>query len=100
LPAAERAAAAVYAAAPTNAYFTSTHALSLVKQGRFQEAREAFRQVTPGQLKDPTIAVYYGITLAASGLSAEAKPYLDQRSQVRLLPEEVALATRRWPAGP
>lgn len=100
LPAAERAAAAVYAAAPTNAYFTSTHALSLVKQGRFQEAREAFRQVTPGQLKDPTIAVYYGITLAASGLSAEAKPYLDQRSQVRLLPEEVALATRGWPAGP
>ena len=100
LPAAERAAATVYAAAPTNAYFTSTHALSLVKQGRFQEAREAFRQVTPGQLKDPTTAVYYGITLAASGLSAEAKPYLDQRSQVRLLPEEVALATRRWPAGP
>ncbi|MCX6917083.1 MAG: hypothetical protein NT167_29270, partial [Verrucomicrobia bacterium] len=90
----------VYAAAPTNSYFASTHALSLIKQGRFQEAREVFRQITPDQLKDPTIAVYYGITLAASSLPAEAKPYLDQRSRVRLLPEEVALATRRWPSGP
>ena len=100
LPAAQRAAATVYAAAPTNSYFASTHALSLIKQGRFLEAREVFRQITPDQLKDPTIAVYYGITLAADGLPAEAKPYLDQRSRARLLPEEVALATRRWPSGP
>ena len=90
----------VYAAAPTNSYFASTHALSLIKQGRFQEAHEVFRQITPDQLKDPTIAVYYGITLAAAGLPAEAKPYLDERSRARLLPEEVALAARRWPSGP
>ena len=98
LPGAERAAATVYAAAPTNSYFASTHALSLIKQSRFQEARDAFRQITPDQLKDPTIAFYYGITLAAAGRPAEAKPYLDQRSRARLLPEEVALATRSWPS--
>jgi hypothetical protein len=45
----------------------------------------------PDQLRDPTIAAYYGIFLAASGAHAEAAGFLELAKKATLLPEEKQL---------
>ncbi len=45
----------------------------------------------PGQLENPSIAVYYGVLLAASDERAKAGKYLDLAETGQLLPEEKAL---------
>jgi hypothetical protein len=51
-------------------------------------------QLSPDQLRDPSVAVYYGLILAAAGQKEKAREYLGRASQANLLPEEKALVAR------
>jgi hypothetical protein len=46
------------------------------------------------QLRNPSLATYYGIILAAAGENEKARKYLDLAASGKLLPEERALITR------
>jgi predicted Zn-dependent protease len=91
LPEAHKLAAKLHAASPSNLSFTCTYALSLLKKNRTQEALPPLRQVSAAQSKDPFVALYKGIVLAAAGESEAAKTLLDQAETAPLLPEEQAL---------
>jgi hypothetical protein len=45
-------------------------------------------------LRDPSLAAYYGIILAAAGDAAKAREYLKIGASARLLPEEKALLAK------
>jgi len=49
------------------------------------------RTLTPGQLREPVIALYHGIFLLAARQAEEAKPYLELGTKREMLPEEKAL---------
>jgi predicted Zn-dependent protease len=85
-------AAEAYAEAPTNADVVCTYAYALHSQGRNQEGLAAFQKLEPSQLKKPSLALYYGVLLSATGKAGEAAPYLQlARTQGQLLPEEKQL---------
>ena len=50
--------------------------------------------LAPEQLRQPEIATYYGILLAAAGEHAKATEYLDASEKAGLLPEEKALVDK------
>jgi len=77
--------------APSNAVFASTYAFALYQKGRMTQALEAFRPLTPEQLKEPSTALYYGLVLAANGETRRAADCLTLAAQAHLLPEEKAL---------
>jgi cytochrome c-type biogenesis protein CcmH/NrfG len=76
---------------PTNPSYLSTYAFSLYSQKKYAEALKVIEQLTPDQLKKPSIAGYYGIILKANGHPAQAKIYLNLATQSKLLPEEKKL---------
>jgi predicted Zn-dependent protease len=84
-------ARALYRKQPTNPVFASTYAYALHLAGRTQDALRIMRVLRPDQLRDPTIAAYYGIFLAASGAHAEAAGFLELAKKAALLPEEKQL---------
>ena len=85
-------AAEAYAQAPTNADVVCTYAYALHLQGRNQEGLAAFQKLEPSQLKKPSMALYYGVLLSATGKAGEAAPYLQlARTRGQLLPEEKQL---------
>ena len=51
-------------------------------------------KLSENQLRDPSLAAYYAIFLAASGDKAKAREYLEQSKQANLLPEEQTLIER------
>lgn len=79
---------------PTNPAYVSTYAFSLYGKGSPQEAVKTMSALRDEELKDPPIAAYYGIFLAAAGDRAKARQYLEIGSTARLLPEEKALLER------
>jgi Flp pilus assembly protein TadD len=93
LPAAHKDAAELYTNDPGNVVFASTYAFSLHLQGKTKEGIEVLRALKPGELANPSVAVYYGVLLSAVGESRAAKDYLDKADKVFLLPEELALVT-------
>jgi predicted Zn-dependent protease len=76
---------------PANAVFASTYAYALYLTGKTDEALRIMRSLRTDQLRDPPIATYYAILLAASGSRAEASKFLDLAKNAILLPEEKQL---------
>ena len=101
LPKAHKLAAQLYAKNPTNMSFACTYALSLLKQDHASTALSLFQPLKAEPLKDPAVAAYYGVVLAAAGETEAAKPFLAAAEGAQLLPEEktlVALAKTSPPA--
>ena len=78
-----------YAAEPENRTFACTYAFSLHLQGKTREGLEVMRKLKPEQLAVPSVAVYYGILLAAAGDVQASKEYLDKSAKAYLMPEEL-----------
>jgi hypothetical protein len=78
---------------PKNAVFASTYAFSLYRQGHYQQAVNVMSDLPADKLRQPAIAAYYGVFLAAAG-DARAREFLDLGRQARLLPEEKALVEK------
>jgi Flp pilus assembly protein TadD len=93
-----RLAREAYTSVPTDPYFSSTYAYSLLLQKRPGEALRVMADLNPKYLQIPSIAAYYGIVQAASGNKDLAKEPLRFAEHAILLPEEkelVHLATAR-----
>ncbi len=87
-------AADIYTEAPTNAHVVCTYAYALHLQGRSKEGLAALQKLKPAQLEQPSIALYYGVLLSATGKASEAAPYLQiARTKGQLLTEEKQLLT-------
>ena len=84
-------AAEAYAQSPGNPDAVSTYAFALHLQSRDQDGIALLQKLKPAQLAQPSVALYYGVLLAATG-NASATTYLQiARTQGRLLPEEKKL---------
>jgi len=79
---------------PSNASFLSTYAFSLYTKGDIKAALQVMDKLTPDQLRDPSLAAYYGVVLAAAGQKEKAREYLRRASEAKLLPEEKALIAK------
>ena len=89
------AAEALYKENPTNPAVVSTYGLSLFLLGRPRAASEVMETLTAAQLREPSVAIYYGIFLAGGKRSAKAEEFLQLGEKwKRLLPEEEALLDR------
>jgi hypothetical protein len=85
-------ASEVYGQSPNDPNVVCTYAYALQLQGRDQEGIAAMQKLKPSQLEQPSVSLYYGALLHASGHPAEAAPYLQiARSDSQLLPEEKRL---------
>jgi predicted Zn-dependent protease len=84
-------AAEVHARSPGNPDTASTYAYALHLQGRDQDGLAVLQKLTPKQLEQPSVALYYGVLLAATH-NAYATTYLQiARTKGQLLPEEKQL---------
>jgi hypothetical protein len=88
------AAEALFRENPTNASVVSTYALSLFQLGRTRAAPEALETLKPEQLREPSVAIYYGSFLVAARRAARAEEYLKIGERWPLLPEEKAMFDR------
>jgi len=79
---------------PSNGSFLSTYAFSLYAKGDVKGAVQAMDKLTPEQLRDPSLAAYYGVVLAAAGQKDKAREYLRRAGEANLLPEEKALVAK------
>jgi Flp pilus assembly protein TadD len=91
---ARKIAAELASKEPSNGSFLSTYAFSLYAKGDIKGAVRAMETLTPEQLRDPSVATYYGIILAAAGQKEKAQEYLRRASEAKLLPEEKALIAK------
>ena len=82
---------ALYQDAPESPGVVATYAFSLHLRGKLPEALAAMRKLPPDQLREPTVARYYGIFLTAAGRRAEAVEYHALGEKGLLLSEEKAL---------
>jgi hypothetical protein len=89
------AAETLYKENPTNPTVVSTYGLSLFLLGRARAAEEVMETLQPAQLREPSLAFYYGIFLAGAKRGAKAQEYFQLAEKIyRLLPEEQALKDR------
>lgn len=92
LPAAFRLAQAGCAQNPDDPSFVSTYAYALYLQGQPREGVAALEKLKSESLEKPSVALYYGVLLAALGENAKAAPYLAlAATDSQLLPEEKQL---------
>ena len=82
----------VFTQHPKEAIVASTYAYSLHLQGRTKEGLGVLEKLSPDVLATPSVALYYGLLLSASGETNKAAKYLDIAQKADLLPEEKALA--------
>ncbi len=74
---------------PQDGVILSTYAFSLHQQGKTGEGLKLLEQLKPDELRQPGIAAYYGVLLAAAGQTNSALEYLNLAAQAaQLLPEE------------
>ncbi|MBC8003050.1 MAG: hypothetical protein H7X97_10730, partial [Opitutaceae bacterium] len=73
---------------PKNPVFISTYAYSLLLQNKPDEAVKALDGMKADYLKDPSIALYFGVVQAQAGHKDVAKEPLKLAETARLLPEE------------
>ena len=73
------------------AAFATTYAYSLHVQGHTAEGLKILKALPAAQLETPSIAIYYGVLLAAAGETNQARKYLDLAAAAPLLPEEKEL---------
>jgi len=91
LPAAHQLAGQAYQREPANPAVASTHAFSLHVQGKTAEGVAVMDKLKPAELRQPSLAAYYGVLLTSAGQWAKARQYLALAESPRLLPEERAL---------
>ncbi len=91
LPRAHELARELFAKHPDQAVVASTYAFSLHLQGRTKEGLAVLRKLKPEALEIPTVALYYGLLLSASGEADTAVKYLGIARKSELLPEEKLL---------
>lgn len=91
---ARKVAAEIKNKEPLNGAYVSTYAFSLHTRGDVKGALQAMDQLSQDQLRDPSVAAYYGVILAAAGQKEKAREYLDLAAQANLLPEEKALVAK------
>ena len=85
-------AAETYAENPSNPIEASTYAFALHTQGRDKQGLDVMQQLKPAELAQPSVALYYGVLLAATGKTDQAKPWLQiAQTKGHLLPEEKQL---------
>jgi Flp pilus assembly protein TadD len=76
---------------PDDAIIASTYAFALHLRGSTREGLAVLQKLKPEALEDPSVALYYGVLLSASGQPAQARKYLDLAQPAKLLPEEKQL---------
>lgn len=91
---ARKVAAEIKGKEPLNGAYVSTYAFSLYTNGDVKGALQAMDQLSQDQLRDPSVAVYYGVVLAADGQKEKAREYLRRAAEANLLPEEKALVAK------
>ena len=100
LPKAFQLASEAYAENPTNANEASTYAFALHVKGWDKQGLAVLQQLPPAKLAEPSVALYYGVLLAAAGKADAARPWLEiARTKGHLLPEEQALLSAALDAG-
>ena len=96
LPQAIQRATELYAQRPQDPVITSTYAYALHLQNRDRDGLAAFQKLTPAELELPSVALYYGVLLRATGQSEQARPYLALAEKTPgLLPEEHKLLVNK-----
>jgi thioredoxin-like negative regulator of GroEL len=93
VPDATQMARETYLAYPKIAAFAATYAYAQHLQGDTAAGLKTLETLTPQELEQPSVAVYYGVLLTASGETNKAKKYLDIAETGNLLPEERQLIT-------
>jgi hypothetical protein len=89
-----QAAEALYKENPVDASVVSTYALSLFLLSRPRAATEVMETLPAAKLREPSIAIYYGIFLAGAKRTLKAEEYLALGERWPLLPEEEAILER------
>ncbi len=89
-----QAAETLYKENPVNPSVISTYALSLFLLGRPRAATEIMELLPAAHLREPSIAIYYGMFLAAAKRTGKAEEYLQLGERWPLLPEEEAILDR------
>ena len=85
-------AAETYAREPDNPVEASTYAFALHVQGWDKQGLAVLQKLSPAQLAQPSVALYYGVLLAANGKTDQAQPWLQiAQTKGHLLPEEKQL---------
>jgi Tfp pilus assembly protein PilF len=92
MPDAHKLAKEVFEKHPDQPVVISTYALSLYLQGRSKDGLAAMQKLKPEDLASPSVALYYGLLLAANGETNKAGKYFDIAQKSSLLPEEKTLA--------
>ncbi|HOX58687.1 MAG TPA: hypothetical protein PLC99_17530 [Verrucomicrobiota bacterium] len=86
---------------PQETIIASTYAFSLHLQGRTKEGLTVLQKFKPEALEIPSVALYYGLLLSATGQTNQAGKYLGIAQASKLLPEEkVLVAEALAPLGP
>ena len=91
---AKKVAAEINSKEPFNGAYVSTYAFSLFTSGDVRGALQAMDRLSQDQLRDPSVAAYYGVFLAAAGQKEKAREYLRRAAETNLLPEEKALVAK------
>jgi predicted Zn-dependent protease len=91
---ARKLAAELYRKEGSNPAYASTYAFALFRKGDIHGALKVMSALPEEQLRDPSLAAYYGIILAAAGDTAKAREYLKIGASAKLLPEEKALLAK------
>ncbi len=84
----------LHEAHPHNAAYASTYAFALFQSGDVKGAVKLMGKLTPEQLRDPAVAAYYAILLAAAGQNDAATEYFGLAEEAKLLPEEEELVAK------
>lgn len=91
---AKKIAAEVREKEPSNGAYVSTYAFSLYVSGDINTALQIMEKLSLDQLREPSVAAYYGVVLAALGHKQKAREYLNRGVGARFLPEERAMIAR------
>jgi cellulose synthase operon protein C len=81
----------LHAERPDDAIIASTYAFAQHLHGSTGGGLAVLQKLKPEALENPSVALYYGVLLSASGQSAQARKYLDITPAAKLLPEEKQL---------
>lgn len=87
-------AAEIHRREPKNAVYASTYGYSLYLKGELKQALQAFAEVPESELRQPSVALYYGLILSANGDVKAGREFLDLAEKARLLPQEKALLAK------
>ena len=82
----------LYTKNPGNPTAASTYAFALHMQGWDRQGIAVLQKLRPTELAQPSVALYYGVLLAATGKTNQASPWLQiAQTKGHLLPEEQQL---------